>query len=76
MYCLAAVGLDAASSADKGYQHDVKQHRSEAQQRVEADILHLLNSTTPYLIATAYQAALAQFVYLRRAMVSGAGMHV
>ncbi|KAL0041338.1 hypothetical protein WJX79_000061 [Trebouxia sp. C0005] len=70
MHCLAAVGLDAASSAQECFQQDVREHRLEALQRVDADILVLLRSTTPYLIATVYQVALAQLVYLRRAMMS------
>lgn len=58
MYSFAAVGLDAAHVADRasktGYVEDSHVQRKAALKKVDEEILHLLQCTTPYTLATMY----------------------
>lgn len=77
MYSFAAVGLDAArvatEAAKKGFVEDCHEQRNAALAVVDADILSLLQCTTPYTLATMYSNVLAQLVFLRRALTTSAG---
>lgn len=74
MYSFAAVGLDAARVADQAFKtgcvEDCHVQRIAAVRMVHADILHLLQCTTPYTLATMYSEVLAQLVFLRLFAVS------
>ena len=80
MFGFAAVALDAAYvviQASKTQRiEDSHDNRQKAVEKLDAAIISLLQSTTPYSLATQYHEVLAQFVYLRRAMQGSVGMLV
>ena len=78
MFGFAAVCLDASQVVIQANKtkciEDCHDSREQALDRVNAAIVGLLQTTTPYTLATQYHEILAQYVYLRRALQGSVGM--